>query len=348
MLKIWLILLWCGIGSCFAMLADGIHGVESYEELAKEKFDFDAACAIQDHQSLTSQTGVLIAPDIIATAAHGIVHILQYRKTNVSYKPLKVDDVWVTFFVYGQPIKVKVDSVIVDARYTESSGLQPKYDIALIKLESPIFHIQPAQIFNARSIPDQSLMTVVSFGMADRTNQPLLKRAFRLYEYDNYQLPYDDEGLASNRSILKSSLFFKPNQEGKKPSLNDEEEKIRVYDATINWSKDNKKPYALALPGTSGSPVFVRVNVDGIEQEYLFGLVTSFAHLSGSFQAPKGQSEHEFILRNPDKAFNQYQTIFALFYQEDNNPLTFNRESPSYRLDPTFEKLFHTLQHFDG
>jgi hypothetical protein len=274
--------------------------------------------------------------------------MLQKRNLEVSLRPIKVTEVYVTFVTHDQCSRYEVDSVIVDTRYTETSGLQAKYDIALIKLKYPIFHIRPAQIFKAQAIPAPALMTVVSFGMADMMWQSTLKRAFRLYECDNYQIPYDDEGLAANRSVLKSSLFFKPNESLSKPSITADEETIRVYEATRNWLKDRKKPYALALPGTSGAPVFIRLVVNGIPQEYLFGIVTSFAHLSGVFQAPKGQPEHEFILRNPDQVFNHYQTIFALFYREDNNPLTFDRENPVYRLDPTFITLFQRIQYDAG
>jgi hypothetical protein len=345
MVKVLTLLILVNLSSCFGMLADGIHSVSSYKELAQESPAFDSACAIEDQTGSVSQTGVLIAPNIIATAAHGVMHMLQKRNLEVNLRPVKVKGVYVTFVTHSQCSRYEVESVLVDARYTETSGLQAKYDIALIKLKNPIFHIRPAQIFNAQAIPSQALMTVVSFGMADMMWQLTFKRAFRLYECDNYQIPYDDEGLAANRSVLKSSLFFKPNEGLSKPSVTADEETTRVYEATRNWLKDGKKPYALALPGTSGAPVFVRLKVNGIDQDYLLGIVTSFAHLSGAFQAPKGQPEHEFILRHPKEVFNHYQTIFALFYREDNDPRTFDRENPFYRLDGTFVQLFHRIQY---
>ena len=330
-----------------AMLSDGVHQQRDYQNLAGENVAFDAACQIVDQKALISQTGVLIAPNLVATAAHGVVEMIQKRQLVLGNNPLPVDQVQVTFIQNGQVFAVDVDCVLVDARYTENSGLQAKHDIALVKLKCPVYHIQPAKIFDKKTIPTQALLTVVSFGMADQPRQPTIKRAFRLYERDTYHLGgLDDEGLASKRSLLQSSLFFKPNEKLTQPSEQADEETIRVFDATQNWLKDGKKPYALALPGTSGAAVFVRVEVNGKTEDYLFGIVTSFAHLSGRFQAPKGEAEHDYILSHPQKAFNNYQTIFALFYQEDTNPLTYDKKTRSYFLDPTFVKILQRIESF--
>ena len=330
-----------------AMLSDGAHQQQDYQNLAYENAAFESACQIVDHKGQISQTGVLVDHNVVATAAHGVIEMIKNRQLTVKNDPLYVDQVQVVFIHHGQLFTVDVDCVLVDARYTENSGLQAKHDVALIKLKNSIYHIQPAKIFTTQIIPDQALLTVVSFGMADQPHSPTIKRAFRLFERDTYHLGgLDDEELAARRSLLQSSLFFKPNEKLTQPSEHADEETIRVFEATQNWLKADKKAYALALPGTSGAPVFVRMEVNGKTEEYLFGIVTSFAHLSGRFQAPKGQPEHEYILRYPQLAFNNYQTIFALFYQEDTNPLLYNKKTKSYFLDPSFIKLFERIKRF--
>ncbi|RZI47127.1 trypsin-like serine peptidase [Candidatus Finniella inopinata] len=330
-----------------AMLSDGIHQQRDYEDLANESTEFDSTCYVLDHKAQISQTGVLIAPDLVATAAHGVIEMIQKRQQEPMNQPLPVEQVDVTFINNGQIFTAQAACVLVDARYTENSGLQAKHDIALIKLKQPIHHIRPAKLFEKKTVPSQSVLTVVSFGMADQPKNPAIKRAFRLYERDTYHVGgLDEEELASKRSLLQSSLFFKPDKKLTQPSEQADEETIRVFDATQNWIKDGEKPYALALPGTSGAPVFVRITENGKTEDYLFGVVTSFAHLSGQFQAPKGVPEDEYILTRRQQSFNNYQTIFALFYKEDNNPITYDKAARDYFLDSTFIRLLERIKRF--
>lgn len=328
-----------------AMMSDGSHTVSDYQRFSTESSTFQSACYIADDKFHISQTGVLIAPTIIATAAHGIVTMCQKRGLNIDTLPLAIQGVKVTFVKDDKIFTYEVDSVLVDARYTENSGFQAKYDIALMKVKEPVCEITPAKIFEEETVPNQAVLTVVTFGMADLPNQPAIKRAFRLYERDTYHSGgLDDEELTLNRTTLQSSLFFKPDEQLQPPLPSADEKTQRLYEATQNWIKDGKRPYALALPGTSGAPVFIKINVQGIMQEFLFGLVTSFAHLSGNFQTFKGSAEDDYILRHPKTAFNQYQTIFALLYRENADPLTYNPNSTLYHLDPTFAKLLQRIQ----
>ena len=328
------------------MVSDGIHNQQAYINLAKERSSFESACSIHDQKTFISQTGVLIAPNIVATAAHGIASILS--KSDSALKSpttiVPVENLNITFDTNGWCSVYHAESVLIDSRYLNNlPGVEAKYDIAFIRLKEDVRGIEPAKVFSSAEVPLNSPLYVVTFGNADLSKDSLLKRAFRLYEMDTFfSHPFDEEALALNRSVLVSSLFFKPSESLKKPSLNSDESTIRTYEATQNWLKGGKGPYGLALPGTSGAPVFITLTINGKTQDYLFGMVTSFAHLSGHHQAPKGQSEYQYILENREKAAGEYQTIFALFYEEDN--LYSKANSKSYRKDKFLSSLLLKIQ----
>ncbi len=331
----------------FAIVSDGIHSNKDYVNLAHEHSAFESACSIFDSRTNISQSGVLIAPNIVATAAHGIASILNKTQTIGSAATLvPVSGVKVTFDLNGYQSSYEVESVLIDSRYLNNIlGVEAKYDIALVKLKENVKGITPAKTFNSAEIPSNSPLYVVTFGNVDRPGRYFSKRAFMLCEMDSFfPSPFDDEVLELNRSMLISSLFFKPDESLKKPTANTDEITSRTYEATQNWITQGRKPYGLALPGTSGAPVFVTLTINGKKEDFLFGLVTSFSHLSGKFQAPTGQTEHDYILRNKDKAFGQYQTIFALFYQEDSLPLNPHANTKLYKKDMAFSSLLNQLQ----
>jgi hypothetical protein len=331
----------------FAIVSDGIHNNSDYIQLAHEHPSFESACSIYDSHTNISQSGVLIAPNIVATAAHGIASILNKTQAIASAATLvPVDGVRVTFDLNGYHPSYEVESVLIDSRYLYNIlGVEAKYDIALLKLKENVMDIRPAKIFNNAEVPSNSPLFVVTFGNADQPSQYFSKRAFMLYEMDSFfPSPFDDETLELYRSELVSSLFFKPNETLKKPTANTDEITARTYEATQNWLAQGKKPYGLALPGTSGAPVFTTLTVNGKKEDFLLGIVTSFSHLSGKFQAPKGQAEYEYILKNKDKAFGQYQTIFALFYQEDSLPLNPRANTKLYKKDRAFSTMLNQFQ----
>lgn len=328
------------------MVSDGIHSQQDYINLAKEKSAFESACSVHDAKTHISQTGVLIAPNVVATAAHGIASILSKSPSSVksSTTIVPVENLTITFDSNGWCSVYQAESVLIDSRYLNNlPGVEAKYDIAFIKLKKDVRGIEPAKMFTSAEVPLNSPLYVVTFGNADLPRNSLIKRAFRLFEMDSYfSHPFDEEALALNRSVLVSSLFFKPDLNLKKPSLSSDELTIRTYEATQNWLNSGKEPYALALPGTSGAPVFITLTLNGKKQDYLFGIVTSFAHLSGRHQAPKGTPEYRYILDNRGKVFGEYQTIFALFYEEDH--LYSKANSKSYRKDKFLSSLFLKIQ----
>lgn len=328
------------------MVSDGVHSQKDYVNLGKERSSFESACSVHDKKTLISQTGVLIAPNVVATAAHGIASILAKSDSAVKSATtiVPVEDLTVTFDTNGWCSVYHAESVLIDSRYLNNlPGVEAKYDIAFIKLKEDVKGIEPAKVFSSAEVPVNSPLYVVTFGNVDLSENSLLKRAFKLYEMDTFfSHPFDEEALALNRSVLVSSLFFRPDENLRKPSLSSDETTIRTYEATQNWLKDGKGPYGLALPGTSGAPVFITLILNGKKQDYLFGMVTSFAHLSGHHQAPKGQPEYQYILENRKKILGEYQTIFALFYEEDN--LYSKANSKSYRKDKFLSGLLLKIQ----
>lgn len=309
-----------------AMAPDGIHKHEDYVELSFDVPEFDAACAVVDSKAGISMTGVLIAPNIVVTAAHGIEAIFRKAiptETKHGIMAIPIQSIRVYFKGRNQTIMADVTHVLLDPRYFQEGNMREgKFDFAFLKLSLPVTEITPAEFFHKETIPSNALMTVVTYGTSDLKpgifswggTEPT-RRAFRLYERDTYfGKPDDEEVLKSSRYLQESSVYFKPLKRNTKPEETDSEEIVRSYEATQNWVADGKKPYALGLPGTSGSPVFIRLTKNGRTKDYLFALVSSYSHLTGQFHK-RGAYEMNYILANQKQSLGGYQTIYSLFYR---------------------------------
>lgn len=336
--------------SAQAMLYDGIHKDSDYVALAYSDPAFNAACCIYDSKNRIQQSGVLIASDIIATAAHGMVETLKSAGISLYDKPstiVPVGEVKAIFNVNGRQIGAAIEAVIIDTRYLmNDSGQESKFDIAFAKLRNPIVsdEITPAQLMLPGYLDNNTPLTVVTHGNADKPSNFAWKRAFILPEMDVYHPSHtDDEYVISRRSILISSLFFKPNEKLLKPDeYQADEQVIRSYYANKTWQQTGKLPYAMALSGTSGAPVFVKIN----GQTYLLGIITSFSHISGQFQTYKGKEEVIFLLQNPEIAYNSYMTIFALFYKQSNDPRKALANKRYYELDQDCLQIIENLRSY--
>jgi hypothetical protein len=153
----------------------------------------------------------------------------------------------------------------------------------------------------------------------------------------------------ASRSLLFSSVFFEPYEKSPQVDLlKADERQIRSYKAHQNWLKHNKPPYALCLPGTSGSPVFVRKMMDGQPKDYLFGIITSFAPLGAfDFHTAQGKKESEYLLRaNRKDVYGKYQSIFALFYKMDNDVYKADPEKRIFFQDPEVQKMIARLKNY--
>jgi hypothetical protein len=156
---------------------------------------------------------------------------------------------------------------------------------------------------------------VLTFGNLDEPSLYGVGRVFTLHEFDFfYPNSNDRENLHDKRSILISSIFFTPAEHHQLASKNDDEEHLRQAEAVENWIRAGKPAFGLALPGTSGSGVFMREASTG--EFILVGVVTSFSRLGGG-----STDDAKTILENPQSAHNKYQTIFALFYQQENDKI---------------------------
>lgn len=335
------------------MLSDGIHTTQDYINFSQANV-FDSVCHINDRHNNVSQTGVLIGPDIVATAAHGVSHMIpsHYRPTSDEACIIPVDTVIAGFGSYfSSGYAYKVVAVVIDPRYLQKEYMDHgKFDIAFLKLEREVHGIKPAILFDKADIPNDATLIVGTFGASDLTESDNFKRAFMLLEMDTYQHNSNDlEIFSPVKSLSLSSIFFKPTQElPDAPSLRETESVLRSYDANKKWHELNKPPYALALPGTSGAPVFVKLMINNKIQEYLFGIVTSFSPLSDyNLHSPKGINELDYILREKrESIYGRYQTIFALFYQIEDNYLKENHRKRSYRKDYNLTELLDKLKSY--
>lgn len=342
-----------------AMAPDGIHKHEDYVKLSFDSPEFDAACAVVDSKVGVSMTGVLIAPDVVVTAAHGIEAIFKKLKptqTEHGIMTIPIQSLRVYFRGKHHTIMGEATHVLLDPRYFQDGNMREgKFDFAFLKLSAPVRGIMPAEFFDKETISNNALMTVVTYGTSDIKSgffdlfgghQPT-RRAFRLYERDTYfGRPDDDEVLKSSRYLQESSVYFKPLKRNTRPDDTDREEIVRSYEATQNWVADGKKPYGLGLPGTSGSPVFIRLTKDGKTKDYLFALVSSYSHLTGQFHK-KAPYEMDYILTNQKQALGGYQTIYSLFYRNKTDEPA-PKHYRTYTQDPILRFLLNAIYKDSG
>ena len=136
------------------------------------------------------------------------------------------------------------------------------------------------KIKKALLIQNPLLLTVLTYGSSDEnsffsdldiskeSNSQL--RGFYLFELDEYFSSTDNDIFEEERPFLLSSIFFSEKRYG--------EEALRTKEAISNWKYFNKLPYAMALPGTSGSPVFIKIG----NEDCLLGMVVAYGNTDGS------------------------------------------------------------------
>jgi hypothetical protein len=224
------------------------------------------------------------------------------------------------FVTFTKPYKLKVEvtHVIISPQYvTKAMGKEAKYDIAFLKLKKPIDHITTPDFYNATSIDiamPAYVVTLGTLGLPEFT--PLVARAFALLEFDHiYIHQLDEDTLATNKPILLSSIFFNPEENFN--NVEDDEIISRNKTALNQWKKHKKPPYALALYGSSGAPVFAYTKVGKEKKLALIGIITSFAQLGKNSLSKEQKNNPSFFLNNSNQIQGYFQSIFALFYTED-------------------------------
>ncbi len=306
------------------------YSFQDYQKLSYEKEEFNAACQIKDFWNGPMMSGVLIDSQIVLTAAHGFPLKAADLSSQSSYSSvivLKAKNLSVTFqFKNGSnkldEICIPIVAIVVDRRFYDvvnnSQSQDNKFDFAFLILEHPPYSIKPAPFLREADIDQHSIMTVVTYGTSDLFWGNASRRAFNLYERDIfYPLVDRYEIFSSYKYLALSSIYFKPySHKNDLPSFDASEEELRSYQASKLWEKDRKKPYGLALPGTSGSGVFIQLfdKYSDKIKTYLIGVVSAFAPLSQWKYSDKNL-EIKYIKNNPLQSLGNYQTIISTFYQ---------------------------------
>lgn len=305
---------------CFveAVLYDGVHTHCDYLNVPKDHKIYDAACGVYDRVKNTSASGVLVAPNVVATAAHVVEKLISddMRKTHDTFIHQKVFGVYVAFSKHET---YAVEEVIIHRRFLEEAqNGETKFDIAFLKLKKWVKNRPVAKIADEFQLPkDFPYAVAITHGTSDLPHfKGIIRRGFYLYELSEFIVGREFlENVDVFGSASYSSIFFDPKTPLKMLSIHDDADDQRVQYALQSYQK-NPKPTGLALPGTSGSPVFVEVTINGEKQFVLFGLVTSYSPLHNDRLWHLWKSEHEILIDDPAKAKNKYQTNISIFYQQ--------------------------------
>jgi len=304
--------IWWGIlPAAYAMLSDGIHQAQDYINFAETQKAFKASCYIYDHHRHILQTGVLIAPDIVMTAAHGFEGTVHLHGIIVGFgNEVSHESV--------HNYKVKAFRMHPGYRQ-EYDPLRAKYDLVFLHLTEPVRSVDPVPLFEEKTFEEIPPLYVATFGSADiAPGTPVYRRAFALPEADIFPITGDDpEVLYDKKTVMMGAVFFKPKQILKSVTVTASEKKQRTYIANKRWHEIGRPPYALALPGSSGAPVFIQIPENGQPKTYVFGIIQSFSHLSASsFHHQSGQRETEHLLHTPFKdIYGHYQSVFCIPYE---------------------------------
>jgi hypothetical protein len=327
------------LSSAHAMLSDGIHPPKDYVKFAETEKAFKASCFVYDHFRHILQTGVLIAPDIVMTAAHGL-------EGNIH-----LDGIIIGFgdtISHDSPHNYKAKALRRHPRYYSTEfPMQGKYDIVFLKLTKPVDGIDPVPLFEEEVFDDVPPLYVATFGSADIPHgAPVQRRAFALPEADVFSvMGRDPEALYDFKTVMMGAIFFEPNDHLKPVKPHGPERELRTYKANLQWRNIHKPPYALALPGSSGAPVFIKLTKNNEVKTYVFGLIQSFSHLSASsFHHGAGDREtHHILHAERDKLYGHYQSVFCIPYKLY-QPLEAYKNSPkTYRLSHKIKKILDDL-----
>ncbi len=332
-------ILWCLIATLQLSAMIGSHSVKTHVSLAYNSPQHQAAGLIQDKNLKFMQSGVLVRNNIVITAAHGMELLLKANyptKDFGSYVLITPNELTVTFSPSpNHEITYNVESILLDSRYIRfEPGDQHKFDIAILRLSKPVNFIEPIEISDEFILDQDTPMLVITWGNADLPSQKL-KRAFYLFEWTHFFPKADEDGLTKLRTIMLSSLFFEPMNSlpNNQPGVNELESVQRRYFALKSWFKNGKKPYGLALPGTSGAPVFAQINSTvGDEKFSLFGLVMGYSTL-GEQELALPKDNENFTANN---AYNKYQTIVTTPFRLDTEPQANNSDSKHFVIDARY------------
>jgi hypothetical protein len=319
----------------------GSGTIQEHQKLVYESPYNEAAALITDKDIGFTQSGVLVKKNIVLTAAHGMQLLLNSNypvKDFGSYVLITPKKLFVTFSInpYTQ-VTYRVEKVLLDSRYLRfEAGDQHKYDIALLKLSEKVEDITPVPIANEIAFEADVPMLVQTWGNADIPSEQI-KRGFYLFEWVLFFPNKDEDPLANLRTVMLSSIFFDPaNVVPKKPDINDLESTQRRYFAIKSWLI-HKQPYGLALPGTSGAPVYVQTNINGKTSLSFFGLVMGYASIGEENLLISKKSEE--LSKNPNDAYNKYQTIITTPFRLNTQPTANTTSKKHFAIDRRYLRM---------
>lgn len=335
-----LMVVWIFLTSCQAMLSDGIHLPEDYINFVETQEAFKASCFIYDHKRHILQTGVLITPDIVMTAAHGFEGKIHLNNIIVGFGNVISRE---------SEQNYQVKALRTHPRYYQTEfPLQAKYDLMFLKLKKPVQGINPVPLFNEKIFNDVPPLYVATFGSADiPRGAPVQRRAFSLPESDIFSIMgKDPEALFDRKTVMMGAIYFEPNDHLKPFKASDSERTIRTYQANREWQKMGKPPYALALAGSSGAPLFIKVIEEGLPKMYVFGVIQSFSHLSASsFRHSSGERETHRLLHTPlQKIYGHYQSVFCIPYKLSLTFKSYEDIPRVYQLSKHVKKILAELE----
>ncbi len=327
-----------------AMVGSGT--VSEHVFLAYNSPNHDAAALITDRDLKFSQSGALVRNNIVITAAHGMQLLLSAKyptKDLGSYVLITPKQLTVTFSTSSNnSTTYNVESVLLDSRYIRfEPGDQHKFDIAFLKLSESVVNITPINLDEELTLEPDIPMLVITWGNADIPSQNL-KRGFYLFEWSLFFPNVDEDALANHRTVMLSSIFFDPANylPKEKPNVNAPESIQRRYFALKSWMQ-NRSPYGLALPGTSGAPVFIETKIFGTTQVHFFGLVMGYSTIGEEMGLLS--TDNENLAKNPQKAYNKYQTIMTTPYRLDMQPKANNSGKKHFIIDKRYLKMIDDL-----
>ena len=325
---------------CHTMLSDGLHQAQDYIDFVETEEAFKASCFIYDHHRHILQTGVLITPDIVMTAAHGFEGKIHLNNIIVGFGNVISRE---------SEQNYQVKALRTHPRYYQTEfPLQAKYDLMFLKLKKPVQGINPVPLFNEKIFNDVPPLYVATFGSADiPRGTPVQRRAFSLPESDIFSIMgKDPEALYDRKTVMMGAIYFEPNDHLKPFKASDSERTIRTYQANREWQKLGKPPYALALAGSSGAPLFIKVMEEGLPKMYVFGVIQSFSHLSASsFRHSSGERETHRLLHTPrQKIYGHYQSVFCIPYKLSLTFKSYEDIPRVYQLSKHVKKILNELE----
>jgi hypothetical protein len=326
-----------------AMVASGT--VQEHQALVYESPCHEAAALITDQDLNFTQSGVLVRNNIVLTAAHGMQLLLDAKypiKDMGNYVLITPKKLYVTFSINPHTqVIYKVESVLLDSRYIRFEvGDQHKYDIAILKLSKPVENIAPVLIANELSFEADVPMQVQTWGNADIPSQKI-KRGFYFFEWSLFFPNRDEDPLANLRTVMLSSIFFEPADVlPEKPDINAPESTQRRYFALKSWLQ-HKRPYGLALPGTSGAPVYIETTTNGRRTLNFFGLIMGYSTLGEETLLLSKDTEK--LSKNPKAAYNKYQTIITTPFRLNMQPTANTTAQKHFAFDRSYLKMIDDL-----